>query len=86
MNYVIHVQQDLFIFEPHLEPYVNNIQIQVANHGTQFYRFYLGENWAKFEAVEKEYVGDLLKDEELKHDTVITREQLELLEKHRIKL
>jgi hypothetical protein len=84
MNYVIHVQQDLFIFD--LEPYVNTIQIQVANHGTQFYRLYLGENWVKFEAVEKEYIGDVLKDEELKHDTVITREQLELLEKHRIKL
>ncbi len=46
---------------------------------------YISEkNWAKFEPVEKEYIGDVLKDEELKHDTVVTREQLELLEKHGI--
>jgi hypothetical protein len=59
---------------------------ETENHGRQFYRIYFGENWAKFESVEKEFIADVLKDEELKHDTVITREQLELLEKHRIKL
>jgi hypothetical protein len=47
---------------------------------------YIWENSAKFEGIEKEHIEDALKDEELKHDTVITREQLELLEKHGIKL
>ena len=59
---------------------------ETENHGRQYYRLYFGDNWAKFESVEKEYIADVLKDEELKHDTVITREQLELLEKHGIKL
>jgi hypothetical protein len=59
---------------------------ETENHGTQFYRLYFGENWAIFESVEKEYIADVLKDEELKHDTIITREQLELLEKNGIKL
>jgi hypothetical protein len=59
---------------------------ETENHGIQFYRLYFGEDWAKFESIEKEYVADVLKDEELKHDTIITREQLELLEKNGIKL
>ena len=50
------------------------------------YRLYFGENSAKFECVEKKQIEDARKDEEIKHDTVITREQLELLEKHGIKL
>jgi len=36
--------------------------------------------------VNKKQIEEALKGEELKHDTVITREQLELLEKHGIKL
>jgi hypothetical protein len=59
---------------------------ETENHGIQFYRLYFGEDWAKFESVEKEYIADVLKDAELKHDTIITREQLELLEKNGIKL
>ena len=59
---------------------------ETGNQGIQFYRLYFGENWAKFESVEKEYIADVLKDEGLKHDTIITREQIELLEKNGIKL
>ena len=59
---------------------------ETKEHGTQFYRLYFGEDWAKFEGIAKEHIEDALKNEELKHDTVITREQLELLEKHGIKL
>ena len=46
---------------------------EIENHGIQFYRLYFGENWAKFESVDKEYIADVLEDEELKHDTIITR-------------
>ncbi|MGC2573895.1 MAG: hypothetical protein WA364_20455 [Candidatus Nitrosopolaris sp.] len=59
---------------------------ETENHGIQFYRLYFVEDWAKFESVEKEYIANVLIDEELKHDTIITREQLELLETNGIKL
>ena len=41
---------------------------ETKKHGRQFYRLYFGEDWAKFEGVEKEYIADALKDEEIKHD------------------
>jgi hypothetical protein len=44
---------------------------ETENHGRQFYRL---------------YIADVLKDEEMKHDTVITQRQLELLERYGIKL
>ena len=59
---------------------------ETENHGIQFYRLYFGQDWAKFKSVEKEYIANVLIAEELKHDTIITREQLELLEKNGIKL
>ena len=59
---------------------------KTKNHGKQFYRLHFGENWAKFEGVDKDYIGAALKDEEIKHDTVIRRDQLDLLERYGIKL
>jgi hypothetical protein len=47
---------------------------------------YISEDWAKFEGIDKEHIATALKDEEIKHDTVITRDQLDLLEKYGIKL
>jgi len=39
-----------------------------------------------FEGVDKDYVAAALKDEEIKHDTVIRRDQLDLLERYGIEL
>ncbi len=58
---------------------------KTKSHGMQYYMLHFRGS-AKFEGVNKEHIEQALKDEELKHDTVITREQLELLEKHGIKL
>ena len=47
-------------------------------------KLHFGDGSAKFEGVNKEQIEEARKDEELKQNTVITREQLELLEKHGI--
>jgi hypothetical protein len=67
-------------------PYRPNADGETKNHGRQFYRLRFGENWAKFEGVEKDYIAAALKDEEIKHDTVIRPDQLDLLERYGIKL
>ena len=54
--------------------------------GIQYYKLHFRDGSAKFEGVNKEQIEEARKDEELKQNTVITREQLELLEKHGIKL
>lgn len=59
---------------------------KTKNHGRQFYRLHFGADWAKFEGVDKDHIAATLKNEEIKHDTVIRRDQLDLLEKHGIKL
>ena len=59
---------------------------KTKNHGRQFYRLHFGADWAKFEGIDKEHITTALKDEEIKHDTVITPDQLDLLEKYGIKL
>ena len=59
---------------------------KTKSHGIQYYKLHFRDGSAKFEGVNKEYIEEALKDEELEHNTVITREQLELLEKHGIKL
>ena len=59
---------------------------KTKSHGMQYYKLHFRDGSAKFEGVKKEQIEEALKDEELKHDTVITREQLELLDKHGIKL
>ena len=59
---------------------------KTKNHGRQFYKLSFGENWAKFEGVDKDYIATALKDEEIKHDTVIRSDQLDLLERYGIKL
>jgi hypothetical protein len=59
---------------------------KTQSHGMQYYKLHFSDGSAKFQGVKKEHIEEALKDEELKHDTVITREQLELLEKYGIKL
>ena len=59
---------------------------KTKNHGRQFYRLRFGADAARFEGTDKEHIATALKDEEIKHDTVITRDQLDLLEKYGIKL
>jgi hypothetical protein len=59
---------------------------KTKNHGRKYYRLHFGEDWAKFEGIDKEHITTALKDEEIKHDTVIRRDQLDLLEKYGIKL
>ncbi|MGC2571355.1 MAG: hypothetical protein WA364_07575 [Candidatus Nitrosopolaris sp.] len=58
---------------------------KTKNHGRKYYRLYF-EECAKFEGIDKEHIATALKDEEIKHDTVIRRDQLDLLEKYGIKL
>jgi hypothetical protein len=59
---------------------------KTKDHGSQFYRLHFGADWAKLEGIDKEHIATALKDKEIKHDMVITRDQLDLLEKHGIKL
>ena len=54
--------------------------------GIQYYKLHFGDGSAIFEGVNKEQIEEARKDEKLKQNTVITREQLELLEKHGLKL
>ena len=54
--------------------------------GIQYYKLHFGDDSARFEGVNKEQIEEARKDEELKQNTVITRERLELLEKHGLKL
>jgi hypothetical protein len=53
--------------------------------GEEFY-MHETENHGPNLKLQKEYIADMLKDEEIKHDTVITQAQLELLERYGIKL
>jgi hypothetical protein len=88
-RYFVNPEKDVCLYKIPYRPHVEGEEFYIhetENHGRQFYRLYFGENWAKFEAVEKEYIADVLKDEEIKHDTVITQAQLELLERYGIKL
>jgi len=59
---------------------------KTKNHGKQFYKLRFGAEWAKFEGVDKDYIAGALRDEEIKHDTVIRSDQLDLLERYGIKL
>jgi hypothetical protein len=59
---------------------------KTKNHGRQFYRLHFGAEWAKFEGVDKDYIAAARKDEEIKHNTVIRPDQLDLLERYGIKL
>jgi hypothetical protein len=59
---------------------------ETENDGKKYYRLHFGEDWAKFEDIDKEHVATALKNEEIKHDTVIRQDQLDLLEKYGIKL
>jgi hypothetical protein len=57
------------------------------NHGRKYYGLLFREDWAKFEGIDKEYIASALKNEEIKHDTVIIiLDQLDLLKKYGIKL
>jgi hypothetical protein len=88
-RYFVNPEKDVCLYKIPYRPGAEGEEFymhETENHGRQFYRLYFGENWAKFEAVEKEYIADVLKDEEIKHDTVITQAQLELLERYGIKL
>jgi len=88
-GYFVNPEKDVCLYKIPYRPGAEGEEFymhQTENHGRQFYRLYFGEDWAKFEAVEKEYIIDVLKDEEIKHDTVITQAQLGLLEKYGIKL
>ena len=88
-RYLVNPEKDVCLYKIPYRPDGEGEEFymqETENHGIQFYRLYFGEDWAKFESIEKECVADVLKDEELKHDTIITREQLELLEKNGIKL
>src|SRR5215469_8927200 len=59
---------------------------KTKNNGRQFYRLHFGADRAKFEGIDKEHIAIAVKDEEIKHDTIITQDQLDLLGKYGIKL
>ena len=88
-RYFVNPEKDVCLYKIPYRPGAEGEEFymhETENHGRQFYRLYFGVDWAKFEAVGKEYIADVLKDEEIKHDTVITQAQLGLLEKYGIKL
>jgi hypothetical protein len=51
---------------------------KTQSHGMQYYKLHFSDGSTKFQGVKKEHIEEALKDEELKHGTMITREQLEL--------
>ena len=72
-RYFINPEKDLCLYKIPYRPGAEGEEFYMhdtENHGRQCYRLYFGEDWAKFEAVEKEYIADVLKDEVIKHDIV----------------
>jgi hypothetical protein len=73
-RYVVNPEKDVCLYKMPYRPDGEGEEFYIhktKNHGRQFYRLHFGENWAKFESVDKDYIAAALKDEEIKHDTVI---------------
>ena len=88
-RYVVNPEKDICLYKMPYRPNGDGEEFymhKTKNHGRQFYRLHFGADWAKFEGIDKEHITTALKDEEIKHDTVITPDQLDLLEKYGIKL
>jgi hypothetical protein len=88
-RYLVNPEKDVCLYKIPYRPDGEGEEFymhKTKSHGIQYYMLHLRDGSAKFEGVKKEHIEEVLKDEEFKHDTVITREQLELLEKHGIKL
>ena len=89
IRYIVNPEKDVCLYKT---PYRSDgegeefYMHKTPSHGIKYYKLHFRDGSAKFEGVSKEQIEEALKDEELKHDTVITREQLELLEKHGIQL
>ena len=88
-RYLVNPEKDVCLYKI---PYRRNghgeefYMHKTKNHGRQFYKLHFRSDWARFESIDKEHIAAALKDEEIKYDTVITRDQLDLLEKYGIKL
>ena len=79
-RYVVNPEKDVCLYKVPYRPDGEEFYMhKTKNHWKQFYRLHIGENWAKFEGVDKDYIATALKDEEIKHDTVIRQEQLDCL-------
>lgn len=88
-RYFVNPEKDICLYKTPYRPDQEGEEFyshETKKHGTQFYRLYFGENWAKFEGIDKEHIADSLEDEAIKHDTAFTQNQLELLTKYSIKL
>ena len=88
-RYVVNLEKDVCLYKIPYRPNRDGEEFymhKTKNHGRQFYRLYFRADWAKFEGIDKEHIATALKDEEIKHDTIITQDQLDLLEKYGIKL
>ena len=88
-RYIVNPEKDVCLYKVPYRPDMEGEEFYIhktKNHGRQFYKLSFGENWAKFEGVDKDYIATALKDEEIKHDTVIRRDQLDLLERYGIEL
>ena len=88
-RYVVNPKKDVCLYKLPYRPNGDGEEFymhKTKNHGRQFYRIRFGVDWARFEGIDKEHIATALKDEEIKHDTVITRDQLDLLEKYGINL
>ena len=84
IRYIVNPEKDVCLYKTPYRPDEEGEEFymhKTQSHGIQYYKLYFRNGSAKFEDVNKEQIEEALKDEELKHNTVITREQLELLEK-----
>ena len=88
-RYVVNPEKDVCLYKIPYRPNGDGEEFymhKTKNHGRQFYRLHFGADWAKFEGIDKEHIASALKDEEIKHDTIITQDQLDLLGKYGIVL
>ena len=88
-RYLVNPEKDVCLYKIPYRPNGDGEEFymhKTKNHGRQFYKLHFRADWARFESIDKEHIAAALKDEEIKYDTVITRDQLDLLEKYGIKL
>lgn len=89
IRYFVNPEKDVSLYKTPYRPDVEGEEFymhKTQSHGIQYYKLHFRDGSAKFEGVNKEQIEQTLRDEELKYNTVITREQLELLKKHGIEL
>ena len=85
IRYIVNPEKDVCLYKTPYRPDGEDEEFymhKTKSHGIQYYKLHFRDGSAKFEGVNKEQIEQTLRDEELKYNTVITREQLELLEKH----